>query len=62
MPALRNSASTAESLEAMAPVCEDAARLPLSDAPALIAAMRHPLRINELAWSSNLSGLDIFSI
>jgi len=40
MPALRNKASTAESLEAMAPVWLDAALLPLSLEPALIAAMR----------------------
>ena len=33
IPALRNKASTAESLEAIAPVCEDAALLPLSLAP-----------------------------
>ena len=49
MPALRNRASTAESLEAMAPVWLLAARLPLSDEPALIAAMRHPLRIRLVA-------------
>ena len=61
MPALRNSASTAESLEAMAPVWLEAALLPLSDAPALIAAMRHPLRISELAWKSSLSGSAMFS-
>ena len=62
IPALRNKASTAESLEAIAPVCDDAALLPLSLAPALIAAMRQPLRINELAWKSNLSGLEMFSM
>ena len=49
MPAFLNRASTAESLLAIAPVCDDAARLPLSLLPALIAAMRHPLRISEPA-------------
>ena len=62
IPALRNRASTAESLLAMAPVWEDAARLPLSDEPALMAAMRQPLRISELAWNKSLSGLPTFSI
>ena len=62
IPALRNRASTAESLEAMAPVWLEAARLPLSDEPALMAAMRQPLRIRLLAWNSSLSGLAIFSI
>lgn len=33
MPALRNKASTAESELAIAPVCEEAARLPLSELP-----------------------------
>ena len=62
MPALRKSASTAESLLAMAPVWLDAALLPLSLLPALTAAMRHPLRISDEAWKSSLSGLDMFSI
>ena len=62
MPALRNSASTAASLDAMAPVCDDAALLPLSEEPALMAAMRQPLRMSELAWKSNLSGLAMFSM
>ena len=62
IPALRKRASTAESLEAMAPVCEDAARLPLSLEPALMAAILQPLRIRLLAWKSSLSGLAMFSI
>ena len=62
MPALRNSASTAESLLAMAPVCDDAARLPLSLLPALMAAMRHPLRMSDEAWKRSLSGLLTFSM
>ena len=49
MPALRNKASTAESLEAMAPVWLLAARLPADDEPALMAAMRQPLRMSEVA-------------
>ena len=56
-PALRNSASTAESELAIAPVCEEAARLPLSELPAFIAAILQPFLINEEAWKSNLSGL-----
>ena len=56
MPAFLNNASTAESLLAIAPVCDDAARLPLSLLPALIAAMRQPLRMSEPACRSNLSG------
>ena len=62
MPALRKRASTAESLLAMAPVCDEAARLPLSELPALMAAMRQPLRISDAAWKSNLSGFAMFSI
>ena len=62
MPVLRKRASTAESLLAMAPVWEEAARLPLSDEPALMAAMRQPLRIRLPAWKSSLSGLAMFSI
>ena len=62
MPALRKRASTAESLLAMAPVCDDAARLPLSLLPALMAAMRHPLRMSDEAWKSSLSGLLMFSM
>ena len=62
MPAFLNKASTAASLDAMAPVCDDAARLPLSLEPALMAAMRHPLRMSELAWKSSLSGLPTFSM
>ena len=62
MPALRNSASTAESLDAMAPVCDEAARLPLSLEPALMAAILHPLRMSDEAWKSSLSGLLMFSI
>ena len=46
----------------MAPVWLEAARLPLSDEPALMAAMRQPLRIRLLAWNSSLSGLAMFSI
>ena len=49
IPALRNRASTAESLDAIAPVWLDAARLPLSLDPALMAAIRHPFRIKLLA-------------
>ena len=60
MPAFRNRASTAESLVAMAPVCDDAARLPLSHEPLFMAAMRHPLRMSEIAWNRSLSGLDMF--
>ena len=56
IPALRNNASTAESELAIAPVWEDAARLPLSELPALIAAILQPFLINEEAWKSNLSG------
>ena len=62
IPALRNSASTAESELAIAPVCEEAARLPLSELPAFIAAILQPFLINEEAWKSNLSGLWILSI
>ena len=62
MPALRKRASTAESLVAMAPVCDDAARLPLSLEPLFMAAILHPLRISELAWKSSLSGFDMFSM
>lgn len=62
MPALRKRASTAESLVAMAPVCEEAALLPLSLAPLFMAAMRHPFRMSELAWKRSLSGFDMFSI
>src|SRR5574344_539300 len=61
IPALRKRASTAESLDAMAPVCDDAALLPLSLEPLLMAAMRQPFLISELAWKSSLSGLEIFS-
>ena len=39
IPALRNKASTAESEFAIAPVCDEAARLPTSVLPALIAAI-----------------------
>ena len=49
MPALRKRASTAESALAIAPVWEEAARLPESVLPALIAAMRQPFRINDEA-------------
>lgn len=62
MPALRNKASTAESELAIAPVCEDAARLPLSELPALIAAILHPFRINEEAWNNSRSGFLMLSI
>ena len=48
---------TAESELAIAPVCEEAARLPLSELPAFIAAILQPFLINEEAWKSNLSGL-----
>ena len=43
----------------MAPVCEDAARLPLSLLPDLIAAILHPFFINEEAWNNSLSGSPI---
>jgi hypothetical protein len=49
MPAFLNNASTAESLLAMAPVWLEAALLPLSLLPALMAAIRHPLRMSEVA-------------
>ena len=39
IPALRNKASTAESELAIAPVCDEAARLPDSVLPALMAAI-----------------------
>jgi hypothetical protein len=61
MPALRKSASTAESDEAIAPVWDDAARLPASVVPAFMAAILHPLRINEEAWCKSLSGFGIVS-
>lgn len=62
MPAFRNSASTAESLLAMAPVCELAARLPLSLLPALIAAILHPFLMSEEAWNNRRSGSPMLSI
>ena len=62
MPALRNKASTAESELAIAPVCEEAARLPLSELPALIAAILQPFLIKEEAWNNSLSGFLILSI
>ena len=62
IPALRNKASTAESELAIAPVWEDAARLPLSELPALIAAILHPFLIKDEAWNNNLSGFWILSI
>ena len=62
MPALRNRASTAESLLAMAPVCDEAARLPLSLLPALMAAMRHPLRMSDEACSKRRSGSAMLSM
>ena len=49
MPALRKRASAASSLPAMAPVCEEAARLPAADTPAFTAAIRQPLRTSEAA-------------
>ena len=62
MPALRKRASTAESLLAMAPVWLLAARLPAALLPALMAAMRQPLRMSEVAWKSSLSGSAMFSM
>ena len=47
IPALRNKASTAESELAIAPVCDEAARLPLSELPAFIAAIFHTFLISE---------------
>ncbi len=44
IPPYGNSASTAESDDAIAPVCDDAALLPASVVPAFIAAILHPLR------------------
>ena len=62
MPALRKSASTAESLLAIAPVCELAARLPLSLLPLLMAAMRQPFLMSDEAWNSRRSGSPMLSI
>ena len=62
MPALRKRASTAESLLAMAPVWLLAARLPACDEPALMAAMRQPLRMRLVAWKRSLSGSAMFSM
>ena len=62
MPAFLNSASTAASLDAIAPVWLVAASLPRSLEPALMAAIRQPLRISEVAWSSSLSGSAMFSM
>jgi len=61
IPAFLNKASTATSELANAPVCEEAARLPASELPALIAAILHPLRIKEAACLSNICGLSMFS-
>ena len=62
IPALRKSASTAKSELAIAPVCEEAARLPDSDDPDFIAAILHPFRIREEACKSIRSGSLMFSI
>ena len=61
MPALRKRASTARSELAMAPVWDDAARLPASEAPALMAAILQPFRMREEACSRSASGSLMFS-
>ena len=62
IPAFLKRASTAESELAIAPVCEEAARLPESVLPAFMAAMRHPFLMRDEAWYNNLSGFLICSI
>jgi hypothetical protein len=47
MPAFLKSASTAESDETIAPVCDIAALMPGSVLPAFIAAILHPLFISD---------------
>ena len=61
MPALRNRASTATSLLAIAPVCELAARLPASDPPAFTAAIWHPFCTSERACLSSFAGFWMLS-
>jgi hypothetical protein len=43
-------------------VWDEAARLPASDDPALMAAILHPFLISDAACFSNISGFEIVSI
>ena len=62
IPAFCISAFTAWSELVKAPVCDEAARLPASELPAFIAAIRQPFFIRDCVCLRNLSGFAIFSI
>ena len=61
MPAFSNRAVTAASGLARAPVWDEAARLPSSEEPALMAAIRAPFLYKEAACLYSLSGFCILS-
>ena len=56
IPASLNNVSTKTSEPASAPVCEEAARFPSSELPALMAAILQPFCIKDLPCFKNLFG------